>query len=343
MEFEMSAVRYMLDKEHRRLPRKRGDPTLYILGELSGHNVVLAGLPGSQGKGAAAAIAKDMTRSFPSIEARLMVGIGGGVPNEKNDIHLGDVVISMPNGQHGGVVQYDLGKQTENDFLIKGFLWPPPGVLRSAVSIMRSDHRVSKNKITEFLSVMFQRGDDLQTFYQQPLSEPDELFELEYRHVSDQATCVECIKTHVIPREPREGMPKIHYGLIASGDTVMRSATNAAEIGGRVVGDILCFEMEAAGIMTEYPCIVIRGISDYADSHKNDAWQHYAAAVAAGCAKELLSYVDPEEYSTTEEFLECGDSNTSTSQPAVRPVFKGQGVQNSGNFVVGKDLIISGG
>lgn len=64
---------------------------------------------------------------------------------------------------------------------------------------------------------------------------------------------------------------------------------------GREIGDILCFEMEAAGIMTEFPCIAIRGISDYADSHKSDIWQNYAAAAAAGCAKELLSYLDPED------------------------------------------------
>jgi hypothetical protein len=64
---------------------------------------------------------------------------------------------------------------------------------------------------------------------------------------------------------------------------------------GQDIGDILCFEMEAAGIMTEFPYIIIRGISDYADSYKNDKWQHYAAAAAAGCAKELLSYLDPED------------------------------------------------
>ena len=28
-------------------------------------------------------------------------------------------------------------------------------------------------------------------------------------------------------------------------------------------------KMEAAGLMNEFPCIVIHGISDYADSHKN--------------------------------------------------------------------------
>lgn len=64
---------------------------------------------------------------------------------------------------------------------------------------------------------------------------------------------------------------------------------------GREIGDILCFEMEAAGIMTEFPCIAIHGISDYADSHKSDIWQNYAAAAAAGCAKELLSYLNPED------------------------------------------------
>jgi hypothetical protein len=51
---------------------------------------------------------------------------------------------------------------------------------------------------------------------------------------------------------------------------------------------IMCFEMEAAGLMDTFPCLVIRGISDYADSHKNKEWQEYAAAAAAAYAKELL-------------------------------------------------------
>ena len=347
IEFEMSAVRYMLDKEHVRLRRKPGESTLYILGELSGHNVVLAGLPGSQGKGAAAAVAKDMARTFPSIELRLMVGIGGGVPSKTNDIRLGDVVVSMPDGQHGGVVQYDLGKNTEEGFVMKGFLWPPPEILRSAVGIMRSDHRISKNKIPEFLLAMFQKSDDLRISYQRPPAESDELFESGYHHIRNQATCGQCNRTKVVQRAPREPIPKIHYGLIASGDQVMRSATNAAEIDGRVVGDIMCFEMEAAGITTEYSCIAIRGISDYADSHKNDAWQHYAAAAAAGCAKELLSYVDPPEPSITTAAVgqHGSDSSTGTHGLVAQHIFRGQGVQSSGsgNFSVGNDLNISSG
>ncbi|KAJ5195474.1 uncharacterized protein N7498_008912 [Penicillium cinerascens] len=49
--------------------------------------------------------------------------------------------------------------------------------------------------------------------------------------------------------------------------------------------------MEAAGLMNDFPCVVIRGIYDYADSHKNKEWQGYAAAVAAAYAKELLLVV----------------------------------------------------
>jgi hypothetical protein len=50
----------------------------------------------------------------------------------------------------------------------------------------------------------------------------------------------------------------------------------------------LCFEMEAAGLMDVFPCLVIRGICDYSDSHKNKEWQEFSAATAASYARELL-------------------------------------------------------
>lgn len=49
--------------------------------------------------------------------------------------------------------------------------------------------------------------------------------------------------------------------------------------------------MEAAGLMDHFPCIVIRGICDYSDTHKNDTWQGYAAVAAAAYAKELLRFI----------------------------------------------------
>lgn len=339
MSFEMSAVRYMLDKEHPRLQRKEGDTNIYVLGELWGHNIVLACLPGNQGKGSAATVATNLARTFPAITLRFLVGIGGGVPSDKHDIHLGDVVVSMPSGQFGGVVQYDLGKETDYGFFLKGFLWPPPPLLRSAVETMRSDHLVSDNKIGEFVASMLQKGPRL-SVYQRPSAKTDVLFEENYPHILNQPTCDQCDRQRAVERHIRGILgPEIHYGLIASGDTVMRTTNSAAR---RDFGDVLCFEMEAAGLMTEYSCIVIRGISDYADSHKNDAWHYYAAATAAACAKELLSYLQPDQDAsmpTSSSMLLTRD--TGPGQGGFSR-FSGKGIQHSGSgaLSVGGDVNI---
>ncbi|KAK2759245.1 nacht and ankyrin domain protein [Colletotrichum kahawae] len=49
--------------------------------------------------------------------------------------------------------------------------------------------------------------------------------------------------------------------------------------------------MEVAGVDANSPCLVIRGISDYADSHKNDVWKSYAAGNAAVFARHLLEVI----------------------------------------------------
>ncbi len=290
LKLEMSAVRYLLDCEHSSLSLQPGDSNLYILGELSGYNIVLAWLPGNQGKGAAATVATNLNRSFPAIEWRFLVGTGGGVPSDSHDIRLGDVVISMPDGQHGGVVQHDLGKDEEEGFKLKGFLLPPPAQLRNAVVLMQSNHLVAENKIEVFISQMTEKSPQL-SVYSRPPSEEDVLFAIDYAHDMSQRTCSSCDRQKAVYRRPRDAdKPEIHYGLIASGDRVMRSAAKRQATVDSV-GDILCFEMEMAGPAATYPCIAIRGISNYSDSHKNDRWQCYAAAAAAATAKELLSCI----------------------------------------------------
>jgi nucleoside phosphorylase len=88
-------------------------------------------------------------------------------------------------------------------------------------------------------------------------------------------------------RRPTD-QPEVHYGLIASGNRVLKDAV-ARDCWAKEHG-ILCFEMEAAGVMNTLPCLVIRGICDYADSYKNKRWQNYAAATAASYAKLLLRH-----------------------------------------------------
>jgi nucleoside phosphorylase len=65
--------------------------------------------------------------------------------------------------------------------------------------------------------------------------------------------------------------------------------------------------MEAAGIMNRFPCMVIRGICDYSDSHKNKDWQGYAALTAAAYAKDLLKEIQPNRVETEERLATCID------------------------------------
>ncbi|KAJ4986335.1 nacht and ankyrin domain protein [Stagonosporopsis vannaccii] len=54
---------------------------------------------------------------------------------------------------------------------------------------------------------------------------------------------------------------------------------------------ILCFEVEAAELLSPFLCLVIRGIYNYADSHKSKGSQGYAALAAAAYAKDLLGCI----------------------------------------------------
>ncbi|OQE13833.1 hypothetical protein PENFLA_c043G02908 [Penicillium flavigenum] len=94
----------------------------------------------------------------------------------------------------------------------------------------------------------------------------------------------------MLEKNPKMG-PNIHYGMIASGNTLVKDAAARDRIVADIGEDCICFEMEAAGLMNHVPCLMIRGICDYADAYKNDRWQRYASATAAAYTKELLAYV----------------------------------------------------
>jgi nucleoside phosphorylase len=101
-----------------------------------------------------------------------------------------------------------------------------------------------------------------------------------------------------------EDDPMIHYGLIASRNQLM----NDAVVRDTLVRekDMLCFEMEAASLMNHFPCLVIHGICDYSDTHKNDVWQGYAAMVAAAYAKDLLKRMPPNKVEAEKRLSEVG-------------------------------------
>jgi nucleoside phosphorylase len=290
---ELAAAQEMLDEEHDTPPSDAYDTNIYTCGRVGEHNVVIACLPeGQTGTHSAAAVAVQMKLAFTSTRFGLMVGIGGGVPSEEADIRLGDVVVSKPVKTHGGVVQYDSGKATPSGFERTGLLNTPPTVLLNAVANLRAKHMRGKRRLGEYLSKL----DSLPDFTREAAG-PDTLFEVGYDHKGGQ-TCRQCDTSYLAERESRRQDVVVHYGTIASGNQVMRSAAERDRVSAEL-GGVLCFEMEAAGLMNSFPCLVIRGICDYADSHKNKRWQPYAAATAAACAKEVLSVIPPAEVAKT--------------------------------------------
>ncbi|KAL3484081.1 nucleoside phosphorylase domain-containing protein [Aspergillus germanicus] len=283
---ELAAAKGMLDEVHANLPNPEGDHNNYTLGSIGPHNIVVACLPaGSYGTTPAAIVATRMLATFPSIRFSLMVGIGAGVPNQEADIRLGDVVVSQPIGRHGGVVQYDRGKAlTDDRFERTGALNKPPQVLLATLARMQAECMVCGHRIVEQISEMVARHPHMKEFTNRG---QDHLFQPDYPHKAPSHSCESCDASQHITRSRRDTeAPAVHYGCIASGNQVIKCGETrdrlAQELG------VICFEMEAAGLMDSFPCLVIRGICDYADSHKNKDWQKYAATAAAAYAKEFL-------------------------------------------------------
>lgn len=307
---ERAAAIAILDERHERpsgFVQHPADANSYTWGKMNAHNVVIASLPaGLYGTTSAATTASNLLSSLPQIKISLLVGIGGGVarPDDGRDIRLGDVVVSQPQGTTGGVVQYDLGKGMKNhEWQRKGFLGMPPRVLLHALANLQAEHELGNSRMPEFLAAMPQlkkrraNGSKVLSEYFYQGLENDRLFRSSYAHTgSDRDGCRGCDPSENVAREDRDTTdPEIHYGTIASGNTLVKDASLRDKIANDIGEECVCFEMEAAGLMNHFPCLVIRGICDYADSHKNDQWQRYAAATAAAYGKELLGYVPSSE------------------------------------------------
>ncbi|KAJ4327369.1 hypothetical protein N0V84_002140 [Fusarium piperis] len=128
------------------------------------------------------------------------------------------------------------------------------------------------------------------TKFSHPGTLQDRLFDGTYDHVPSLNSCELCDPYKLLNRSTRSSTdPVIHYGVIASANKIMRHGKTRDQLAREL--NVLCFEMEAAGLMDHLQCLVVRGICDYSDSHKNKKWQEYAAATAAAYAKELLSVI----------------------------------------------------
>ncbi|KAK5705656.1 hypothetical protein LTR17_021480 [Elasticomyces elasticus] len=314
---ERAAGESMFDIRYAQQPdgfhKNASDPNQYSWGAMGVHKVVIASLPaGEYGANATATIAQGLRSSLPHVRIGLLVGIGAGVPGEesgpdgrlvlKRDIQLGDIAVSVPEGTTGGVVQVDLVKAKVVDgvevTVRKGSLNSAPLAMRTALAKLQSQHELEDTNIPALLEQAFERYPKMRARYGHPGLGQDPKSDV--YHMRDGAA---------VEREGRR-IPELHYGVIASSNTLVKSAQYRDTLLDRLRLETIhpiCIEMEAAGLMNSFPCLVIRGICDYADEYKNDDWQRYAAVVAAAYGKDFLGCVDAVEVSKEREIADLLD------------------------------------
>ncbi|UKZ58144.1 hypothetical protein TrVGV298_012010 [Trichoderma virens] len=300
------------------------DPIVYRTGRIGAHDVVLVFLPG-KGNIHSANVASSLRSSFNSIRLCLVVGTCGGSPltvEDEQEIILGDVIISA------GVVYADFGQEFCDELVMDDNLQHSLGrpnleirAFLNKLSSMRSNSQLRSDTLA-YLSQLLQKK-NYET-YQYPGADKDKLYEKTYRHQhhiptqcsicskiadlrdpvcnhSRALTCDELLcDDNMLVRRKRlhDGdvmsnnsqlhivEPLIHLGLVASSDQTVRSAILRQKLFNEK--GVIAFEMEGAGVWDTFPTIVIKGVCNYADSHKTRGWQKYASATAAACLKALL-------------------------------------------------------
>ncbi|OHW99942.1 phosphorylase superfamily protein, partial [Colletotrichum incanum] len=294
------------------------------MGRIGSHIAVLVLLP-NIGKVSAATETARLRSIYPGLELAILTGICGGVPRPgtNNEILLGDVVISKSIVQYDMGRQYP-GKFTRKD-TIDDSLGRANNDIRTLLVVLETQLGLNElqHGVNQNLAHIQQMAIDAKyrTCYTRPSAAEDVLFEPTYSHIhrghrichcSDATPCngaisasceeLQCEVGHQVSRrrlafENERNLGKvedittipeswIHIGCIGSGDVVMKSGNHRDSVAKE--HGLIAFEMEGAGVWDEIPCIVVKGVCDYADSHKNKKWQDFAAAIAASATRALL-------------------------------------------------------
>jgi nucleoside phosphorylase len=325
LRLEADAVHAVFDKlwedEGKHYGKAPRDENAYTPGVIGDYNVVLAYMPG-MGKVNASGVAASLKSSFTGIKLALIVGICGGVPSAGADgkggeIYLGDVIFST------ALIQYDFGRQHPKELQTKDTtkdgLGRPNLKIRGVFTKLETTHY--REQLQKSVAASLKKIQEKMPGAENPGSKADTLFEPSYLHKHHNSstgstfTCDQCIagpedicedalkmtcaklgcdESRIVDRHKgadvkassEQHAVSVHFGVMGSGDTVMKSGQRRD----RLAQDfgIIAFEMEGAGVWDHFPSIVVKGVCDYADSHKNKKWQMYAAATAAAGMKAFL-------------------------------------------------------
>ncbi|KAL4924706.1 uncharacterized protein BDV17DRAFT_207379 [Aspergillus undulatus] len=282
---EASAVQELFDDdqydEYSTFYRKpENDPNSYFNGKMGKANVVLCLAPDS-GTIAATGVMANMMVTYPQVKIVLIVGICGGLPSlkgERVERSLGDVIIS------DSMVVYDRGKQGDDKFYPKNQVYSHPASEASLLRTfeMKRPRANIERKLSEYLRQLQSDQEWMHPGVRDDPRQHQEQAGEDYTNSSWRKP-VEYNNLSVTK------LPKLHIGRMASANIVMKSEVHRDKLAGD--HGVIGFEMEGAGVWSyKVPCIIVKGISDWADNRKNDDWHYYAAATGASAAKALIEY-----------------------------------------------------
>ncbi|TWU75125.1 hypothetical protein ED733_002451 [Metarhizium rileyi] len=213
LEIESIAAIQLLDEKHEgRFPVTRGSGYVYTLGEMCGHNVIIATLPAGHeyGVGSAAALASQILSNFPDLWFGLLVGVAAGMPNlqcdDPRDIRLGDVLVALPMGENPGLINLDLGKWNSNGFELRRHGWMDKTyklVLSAISQVKAEDYVQDEPSFLKHYEAMMKNG-KCRKIFSKPRQESDGSYQADGSEGST---------------------PSVWYGTIGSGSSVIKSAS----------------------------------------------------------------------------------------------------------------------
>lgn len=288
------------------------DTGSYTTGKIGPHRVVLGHLPG-MGLVDTANFAHKFRSSFSGLQLVILVGVCGGSPwdDEKHEIILGDVIIGKT------VINKDnLGRLYQDGLQSRGgkehTLGRQSSEIRGFIKKLESCQKPLGENTARYLSQLLAKPEFQMSSYPGP--DKDKLFRHKYVHkhydtkgcrckhshksceVARETSCNQlgCDSKYLIQRSRLNSQvptsPALHFGTMASSNAVIKYASHREYIyqEEKAIG----FDMESAGLWENLPTVIVKGVCDYADSHKNKLWQDYAAASAAACTRAVLDFWD---------------------------------------------------
>ncbi|KAI9682601.1 MAG: hypothetical protein M1822_006899 [Bathelium mastoideum] len=357
---ELTVALASLDEAHLSPALSNPGETTYKYGSIIGrhavHDVVVV-RPIATGKTSMVKAVQGLGReNFPNLDRTFFVGVAGALPRPSveddpaNKIEKGDVVVAYsPNRRGDAVIEYDrISELGEVGSVLKHHTDKTSHALQSAFDIWFKDYEAKETNVEKILQLMLDQNEK----FNAPGPDQDLLFYDETKHCGNRDDCSQC-EQKAAPYRRRQGKQepyrkarfypiKVHRGLILTGDAVVKSSVTRKGIKAKYPA-ALCVDTESATMMDEFHPLVIRAISDYADSHYGKAWVSYAAAAAAAVAKDIITELQrhPSQFRSIISFsmetkvpeVDFGDKERVThsiERPALMKEIKDRFLQSNG-------------